>query len=156
MTRSAVTALFQLFALVRTSSCLTLVVDMASTMSRGQGNFLSSISWLSFLRFWSGLLGGQMRRQRRWIMLTCVSPHRSPRAVVITRPRFESRRFLSLATRVSETLPLNDNEGSPITAPPSAHSPIQSLLRSGKGVCLFAARIRPGQRSGVNGEPVPR
>ena len=77
------------------------------------------------------------------------------KAVVITRPRFESRRFLSLGTRVSdESLPPNDNEGSPITAPPSAHSPIHSPAEGLRKIgCLFAARYRPGQRCGVNGEP---
>jgi hypothetical protein len=57
---------------------LAVIVDMACKMSRGQNDFLSSFSWLSLSSdFRSDLLSEQVRRQRRWIMLTCVSPHSS-------------------------------------------------------------------------------
>src|SRR6266699_3725119 len=75
-------------------------------------------------------------------MLTYVSPH-SFGAVVITRPRFESRRFLSLGTRVSSKLPLNDVEGSPVTGLLPAHSSIHSL----RPFCFWLSHDAPALKA---------
>ena len=122
-------------------------------MSSEQSDFLSGISWPYCLRItewpveWAGAASTTVDHAD---MRESTQPRR---AVVITRPQLESRRVLSLGTRVSSTLPLNDNEGSPVTAPPPAHSSIHSRMRLDSIVCLFTARLSPGERSGAQGEP---
>ena len=108
-------------------------------MSSGQSDFLSRISWPYLLRIWEWPVEWAGAALATVDHADIRESTQLRRAVVITRPQFESRRFLSLGTRVSETLPPNDNEGSPVTAPLPAHSSIHSQVVFSAG-CLACSQ----------------